>query len=143
VADVTALDARAKGKLAEQMVPVAAALACAVRDMDSGGIGELLAGFTRQEFYGLAVVLAGMVPVDEPVTGLLGWVTWDERMRPLRERRRQVHVRSVPLQPCGTHAAFVRHRSNDERPCDACSGAEKAYQKQQSDARTAARESAA
>lgn len=70
------LDAAAKGKLAERMVPVAAALACAVREECADSIGEVLEPFSRQELYGLLVVLAGMVPVDQPVGDLLSWVTW-------------------------------------------------------------------
>ena len=68
------LDAAAKGRLAERMVPVAVALACAVREECADSIGEVLEPFSRQELYGLLVVLAGMVPVDQPVGDLLAWV---------------------------------------------------------------------
>lgn len=70
---VTELTAAAKGRLAERMVPVAAALACAVREECADSIGEVLEPFSRQDLYGLLVVLAGMVPVDQPVGDLLAW----------------------------------------------------------------------
>jgi hypothetical protein len=34
-----------------------------------------------------------------------------------------------PTQPCGTVAAYKRHRRNDETPCDACRSAWAAYQR--------------
>lgn len=33
------------------------------------------------------------------------------------------------LQPCGTNAAYVRHRSRGEEPCEACREARKAYKR--------------
>lgn len=33
------------------------------------------------------------------------------------------------LRPCGTVAAYVRHRSRGEKPCEACRAAENAYQR--------------
>lgn len=33
------------------------------------------------------------------------------------------------LKPCGTHAAFVRHWSHSEEPCEACKQAERLYQR--------------
>lgn len=32
------------------------------------------------------------------------------------------------LQPCGSHAAFVRHKNHGEQPCDACVVGERKYQ---------------
>jgi hypothetical protein len=77
------LTAREKGELAERMVPEAIALACAVRDGEAGEIAALIGARTRQELMGLLVVMAAMVPVDQPVSDLLDWVTWDETGRPL------------------------------------------------------------
>jgi hypothetical protein len=116
VSGVTALDAAAKGKLAERMVPVAAALACAVREEDAGSLGALLDPFTRQELYGLAVALAAMVPVDEPLAGLLAWVTWDEHGRPL-----------PGPSLCGTYPAYARHVSHDEPVDPGCETAARVY----------------
>lgn len=65
-----------------------------------------------------------------------------------RERlRRQGVARAVldelaGLQPCGTHAAFVRHRKYGETPCDLCREAERTYQRERSAKRRRARHSA-
>jgi hypothetical protein len=75
---VSDLDARAKAHLAERMVPVAAEMACAVRDEDAAAIGERLEGLDRQELYGLVAVLAAMVPDGEPIGDLLAWAGWGE-----------------------------------------------------------------
>lgn len=61
-----------------------------------------------------------------------------------REReRRGVIVRAVRdevsgLQPCGTRAAFVRHKDSGETPCDLCREAERTYQRIRSRQRRAA-----
>ena len=61
-----------------------------------------------------------------------------------REReRRGIVVRAVRdelagLQPCGTHAAFARHRVNGETPCDLCREAERTYQRARSRKRRSA-----
>jgi hypothetical protein len=61
------------------MVPVATELACLVREQDADGIGRFLAGIREEEIPALLVVLAAMVPVDEPVGDLLAWVDWEGR----------------------------------------------------------------
>lgn len=43
--------------------------------------------------------------------------------RPKRERRPR------QLRPCGTHAAFGRHRARGETPCTECTEAEREYQR--------------
>lgn len=41
-----------------------------------------------------------------------------------------IHGRwSRSLQPHGTHAAYVRHRSHGEEPCDECKAGESDYQR--------------
>jgi hypothetical protein len=118
------LTARAKGALAERMVPVAADLACAVRDEGPAAIGELLDGFTLQELYGLAVVLAGMVPVDQAVGDLLAWVPQEVQCAPeIREEKQSARE----LLPCGTRAAYARHLRAKEKPCQPCRTAESDY----------------
>ena len=32
------------------------------------------------------------------------------------------------LQPCGTRAAYVRHRNYGQEPCDPCTNANRAYE---------------
>lgn len=36
-----------------------------------------------------------------------------------------------PLQPCGTHAAYKRHKRRGERPCDACARAAREFSRRQ------------
>ena len=60
------------------MIPVACDLACLVRDGDLTGITERLdsvadSGDGLQRFYALAVVMAAMIPDDQPVGDLLAW----------------------------------------------------------------------
>lgn len=51
-----------------------------------------------------------------------------ERARRYRDRKR----RGEPsiLEPCGTRAAFIRHRRNGEDPCEPCREAYNAYHRQ-------------
>lgn len=102
------LTPRQKGELAERMVPVAAELACAVREKDADGIGEILAGLDAQELTALAVVLAAMVPVDDPVSRLLGWVTWGGDGEPAVF---PPAVPQLPLSHAETRQEYVRLRS--------------------------------
>lgn len=48
-----------------------------------------------------------------------------ERARRYRDRRRGGPP--AEPQPCGTHAAYVRHIRNEEEPCDACKRAHADY----------------
>lgn len=75
---VSSLDARAKRKLAERMIPVAADYACAMRDEDAQALGERLDAMDRQELYALVTVLGAMVGLDQPVGDLLAWVEWED-----------------------------------------------------------------
>lgn len=52
--------------LAEQLLPVAAGLVCAVEDRDQASIATLLHALNRGQLYGLAVVLAAHVDPDKP-----------------------------------------------------------------------------
>ena len=110
-------DARARGDLAERMVPVACELACMVRDESRVEVGALLARYDADELRALLVVLAGMVPVDVPASELLGWCRYDEFGRPLDR----------PLAPCGTYGAYRRHKQRGELVDDDCEHAAREY----------------
>jgi hypothetical protein len=114
---VTIFSPRAKASLARRMVPVAASLACTVREEDATSIGELLDGFTKQELYGLVVVLSALVPVDSPVGDLLAWADWSEEATAIMNPPQPV---TRDLRPCGTTAAWARHYARGELPCDPC-----------------------
>jgi hypothetical protein len=65
-------------KLASRLIPVAAGLTCDVHDrFDAAYLGETLASLSRQELWGLIIVLAAMVDPEAATGDLLGWVTWD------------------------------------------------------------------
>ena len=114
--------------LAESMVPVACDLACRVRDGDADGIARLAEahGWDR-ETSALLVVLAAMVPVeDASPNDLLAWtgglemaVEWRQEPLPGTE------CRCRELEPCGTYAAWARHKRHGEPVDVAC---ERAYQ---------------
>jgi hypothetical protein len=121
--------ANTRGDLAERLVPVAADLVLRVRDEGRDAIGHLLATLTPEERWALPVVLAAMVPPGLPVGDLLAWVTWDEHGHPLTLPAHLPPRRpSAGLRPCGTHAAFARHKAHGEPPCAVCTDAERAYQ---------------
>ncbi len=115
--------------LAERLVPVAADLVIRVHDEGPESVGQLLAGLTERERWALLVVLAAMAPPDAAVADLLAWVAWDEHGRRGGPEPRPPSARFRALRPCGTHAAYVRHKSRGETPCQACADAERAYQR--------------
>ncbi|MEU6054282.1 hypothetical protein ABZ829_28155 [Streptomyces xanthochromogenes] len=76
---MSAGDARARGDLAEQLLPVAAHLAVLVHgDGGAQDIRHVLGELTATEKEALLVVLAGLVRVDQPLGKLLEWLTFDE-----------------------------------------------------------------
>lgn len=131
------LAAAARGRLAERLVPVAMELAGVVRDQDAAGIGEFLARLGEDEREALLVVLAAMVPVDQTPQELLAWVGWDWNGRPLPPGAQMVlwsprsqnprYAAARPVQPCGTIAAYQRHRNYGEEPCEDCKRAKGDY----------------
>lgn len=134
-------DHETSGELAERLVPIATDLVMRVHDEGRDSIARLLESLADVERCALLVVLAAMVPTDAPVADLLAWVTWDEYGRPLPGRRvppagHDLRVREV--RPCGTHAAYVRHKSRHEVPCTVCADAERAYQRARARRRRAA-----
>jgi len=62
-----------------------------------------------------------------------GWV-----VHPDGSNRCPVHART--LKPCGTNAAWMRHRRAGEKPCEPCRNANNEYQRQGLSARKRARQ---
>jgi hypothetical protein len=54
-------------------------------------------------------------------------------------RRTAEHPRRSEPQPCGSHAAYNRHKAHGEDPCFPCALAERIYQRQRPDRRAGAR----
>jgi hypothetical protein len=131
-----------RGELASRMVAVACDLACLVRDQDRDAIGAFLAALPPEEITALIVVQAAMIPVDDsPPADLLAWVRWDEYGQPLPGPVREIPVapsRPGPrhLQPCGTYAAYNRHRARGELVDDSCREAAREYWRDRRPART-------
>jgi len=118
-------EAERLGQLAEDCVPLATELVVLVRDEGRTEIARFLRRLTGEQRTALLVVLAAMVPVDEPVTELLSWVTWDAGAGPAAGavfpgpgRRRE---------PCGTMAAVRRHRRNREPLDRSCKQADERH----------------
>jgi len=116
------------------MVPVACDLACRVRDGDAEFIGRLAEsrGWDTGTV-ALLVVLAAMVPVDDASPNdLLAWtgsletvMEWRLRQDPLPSD----DCRCPDLEPCGTYAAWMRHKRHGEDVDEACDKAYRDYQR--------------
>lgn len=118
---------------AETSLPDALALIGAVRD---GGPDAVAAVMARADLPAVVVVLAAMVPDDRTPGELLAWAdpTAVERERKrdeakLERLRRRHAAGQRTLQPCGTHAAYTRHKNRCEEACEACVLAERIYQR--------------
>lgn len=81
---------RRNERLAERLLPKALELVCLVRDEGPDAIGAWLAKLNRAERRALPVILAAMVPDDQPIDELLGWISWDSP-RGLAGRLRKEH----------------------------------------------------
>lgn len=110
-------------------------LAAAVHDEGPDEVTAVLAPLHRQDLLELAVALAAMVPVDYTPAELLAWNDSRYRRisRPVLDRQQPLFPAAVvngrPLRPHGTHAAFMRHRTRREEPCESCWHGEREYQR--------------
>lgn len=96
----------------------ALALVDAVHCAEPGRVAQLI---SEADLPAVVVLLAAMVDEDRPTSHLLAWTDRlaDARLRP----------GPLPQSPCGSHAAFNRHRSRGEQPCASCWEAERTYQR--------------
>jgi len=123
-------EAERLGELAAECVPLAAELACLVRDEGRAAIARFLRplGGDRipERARALLVVLAAMVDIDRSPEDLLAWVDFGPSAR-------------LPFDPsvppggrpagsgCGTYAAYARHKARNEPVDPACQDAARAY----------------
>lgn len=92
------------------------ALAFAVHTLDAPEVARTVAWIKDHNLVDAALVLlAGLVDVERSPRQLLEWK--DEQF--LAQQREEVGRRRK-LKPCGTPAAYVRHKSRGEEPCDLC-----------------------
>jgi len=139
-------EAARRGDLAARMVQAACDLAILVREENRDAVGRFLTTLTGQEIpepiRALIVVQAGMIPIDDmSAADMLAWVQWDEHGRPLEGPVREMPVKGRyrpldELQPCGTYAAYARHKDRGELVDDDCREAARRYWAQRKRQRT-------
>jgi hypothetical protein len=114
-------DLAVKEPLAWDAVELAPEVICAVRDCDRPTISRLLDPLDRQQLYALVVVLAAAFDPDN--TRFRTAVAWAD------PDPADPHPNgAVATQPCGTHAAFIRHKKRGEEPDRHCVEGERVYQ---------------
>jgi hypothetical protein len=121
----------AYAELAERLIPKALDLVMRVRDEGRESIGAFLRSLSDLERHALPVVLAAMVPPDRTEADLLGWVPRPNTPHASTPQpARPASAGTKTLRPCGTHAAFVRHKNNGEPIDELCEQAERDYQRE-------------
>lgn len=108
----------------EMALPTILELIGAVRDGDAQAVARAV---DLLDLPAAVVLLAAMVDDTRTPTDLLAWTEDLPSARQARARRRLTY-RGRQLAPCGSHAAFNRHRGHRETPCEPCAAAEIAYQ---------------
>ncbi len=124
-------------------LPLALELVGAVRDGGPDAVADALA--RTNDLAALVVMLAALVPDDQTPSELLAWWNPDageRRKRRAEQRRlRRMRQRDEPVvratQPCGTHAAYVRHWKRSETPDEDCVAAERLYQRERKRSKSA------
>lgn len=96
--------------LVDACVPLAAELACTVRDEGPDAVADVLARVPDGRYDALAVVLAAMVDPDACMTDLLAWTDWTPPPRighPLPREH-------------GSERGYQQHRARREPFCGPC-----------------------
>lgn len=99
----------------------------AVRQVGPEAVARNLARRKPDHVIRLATTLAALVPDDQPVSVLLEWMNGHESLAMTTGPLGGSDVRM--LKPCGTHAAYVRHKNRGELVDDLCRDAERRYQR--------------
>lgn len=97
--------------IANGVLPTAMDLVCQVHDWNAAEIKQILDGFGENGLRALCVVLAAMVPDDEPIDDLIAW-THEEPLKPC-SRCRQV-------KPIGQFPRNRTQRSGRHSWCKGC-----------------------
>lgn len=102
-----------------------------VREFGPDTLTEWLSQRGDNRLRALCMTLACLVPEDRSAAELLAWCDpkglRDEQNRLARLRKAAL---PQPLKECGTHAAFTRHKTNGEQPCELCVLGERLYQRE-------------
>jgi hypothetical protein len=105
-----------------ELESIAQQLVARLRDDDPEAVNRWLSLVMPNptDWYRLCFVLAAAVPDDQRWSELTAWWTNPPAGTEPVEFRRQ------PVMPCGTAAAYRRHRKANEAPCQPCADAERA-----------------
>lgn len=101
---------------AERLLRIAMDVAVRIREEPPEAVAREFGGLDYQELRDLALLAAACIPIDRPVSGVVWWTDLDRVPKALRHR-----------QPCGTHAAYNRHKARSEPVDLACEVAERKY----------------
>ena len=94
---------------ANRLLHLGLQVAASIREEPADAVARLISHLDWSELRDMALLLAAAVPVDMPVSVLMGWYT---------------HPRPQ-LRPCGTLAAARRHRARGEPLDPLCEHAER------------------
>lgn len=104
---------------AEQLLRLGLDLAVRLRDEDPAAARRALDGLDRGDLLDLATLLAACVDITRPVSDVIWWTDQPPARLPTTRRTPQ---------PCGTPAAYRRHRVHGEQPDLACESAYRRYE---------------
>ncbi len=91
-------------------------IAARLRDEDRADVRDSLNQLRESALRDLVICLAACVDVDQPPSVLLAWAGGTVP-KPTRMRKPS---NGTELRPCGTVAAYYRHRRRGEDPCPVC-----------------------
>lgn len=101
---------------AERLLRIGLDMAVRIREEPPDAVARTMHGLDQGELRDLALLMAACVDVGRPVREVVWWTELD-RMPP----------RPRHIQPCGTHAAYNRHRAKGEPVDLACEVAERQH----------------
>ncbi|GIE46187.1 hypothetical protein [Actinoplanes lobatus] len=112
----------------DYLAAVALELSHRVREDDPEANGRWLAKRLPEpgDWFRLAFVLAAALPQDRPWRELTGWAA---DLTEWTGPRPEPPDESPALQPCGTRAAYRRHRRRGEDTCQPCRDAAARYKR--------------
>ncbi|TMR03010.1 hypothetical protein ETD86_54065, partial [Nonomuraea turkmeniaca] len=123
-------------QLASDAIRRACDLACVIRDDGPDAALRTIQQIPADTVPLVMIMLAAMVPDDQPATTLLAWAvdSWpphadriDPALLPYATIRTGRGRRRKDEQPCGSVAAYRRHKRRAEQPCDSCEATFKLY----------------
>lgn len=110
------LTAEQRGDLAEQLLPVAARLACIVHgDGGDRDAHQAIARLSPDERDALLIVLAGLVDPDARLTDVLAYLAWDETGKPQRPARVGGTIRDLAEDWWDNHWTSRQHPGMTDR----------------------------